>query len=89
MDKSRSNKITEIENTVNKESKSRYISPTSSSRKSTKVEKPSEIDISKDNLSISVLSGHRESGSSVTSYQQHIPRKNKRKKTSENLIAGI
>ena len=38
--------------------------------KNTKIEKPPEIDISNDNLSISVLSGHRESLSIVTPDQQ-------------------
>ena len=34
------------------------------------------------------MSGQRGSLSSVTRYKQHIPRKNKRKKTSETLITG-
>ena len=33
------------------------------------------------------MSGHVESVSSLTPYQQRIPRKNKRKKTSDTLIA--
>ena len=88
MDKSKSTQITETENAVNKENKSRYISSTSLYEKSTKIEKPPEIHISKDNLSIYVLSGHGESVSSVASYQQHIPRNNKRKKNSDTLISG-
>ena len=59
---------------------------TSLSEISTKIEKPSEIDIRNDNLSVYVLSGHRESLSSVTPDQQNIPCKNKRKKTSDTLI---
>ena len=47
------------------------------SNKSNRIEKPSEIDICKDNLSASVLSGNGETLSSVTPDQQHIPRKNK------------
>ena len=88
MDKSRSTQIIETENTVNKENKSRSNSPTSLYVKSTKIEKPSETDISKDNLSISFLSGHGEILSSVTSDQQCITRKNKRNKTSDTLITG-
>ena len=61
--------------TVNKENKSRSISTTSLSGKSTKIEKPSEIDIRNEDLSISVLYGNRESVSSVNSYQQCTPSK--------------
>ena len=46
---------------------------TSLSEISTKIEKPSEIDIRNDNLSVYVLSGHRESLSSVTPDQKNIP----------------
>ena len=88
MDKSRASKINYIENTVNTVAKSRSISRTSLSTKSTRIEKPSEIDICNNNLSISVFYGHREILSGVTSYKQRIPSKNKRKKTSDTLIMG-
>ena len=83
IDKSRSTQITD---TYNKVDKSKYIPRTNLSNKSTRIEKTSEIDNCKDNLSVSVLSGHGESLSSVTSYQKRIPRKNKRKKTSDTFI---
>ena len=86
MDKSRSTQITDPKNTVNIINKSRSISRTSLSNKSTKIEKPSEIDIWNDDLSIYVLSVHGESLSSVTPDQQQIPCKNKKKKTSYTLI---
>ena len=86
MDRSRSTQRTDTENTVNKEDKSRSISKIILSQKITRIEKTSEIDISNDDLSISVLSVHRESLSNVTPYQQHIPRNNKIKKTSDTLI---
>ena len=62
------------------------ISRTSLSNKSTRIENPSEIDIWKENLSVSVLSGHGESLSSVTPDTLCIPRKNKRKKNPDTLI---
>ena len=77
IDKSRCTQITDTENTVNK---SRSIPRTNLSNKSTRIEKPSEIDIHRDNLSVSVLSGHGEILSSVTPDQQNIPRKNKKVK---------
>ena len=83
LDKSRSTQITDTENTVNK---SRSIPINSLSNKSNRIENPSEIDIWKENLSVSVLSGHGESLSSVTPDQQRIPRKNKIKKISDTLI---
>ena len=55
LDKSRSTQITDTENTVNKENKSRYISRTSICNKSTKIEKPSEIYICNDYLIISIF----------------------------------
>ena len=66
--------------------KSRYNSIYILSNKSTKIENPWEIDISNGNLSISVLYGHRESLLSLITDQQHIPLKNKIKKTSDTLI---
>ena len=52
MDKSRYTKITDTKNTVNK---SRSIPITNLSNKSTRIENPSEIDISEDNLTVSVF----------------------------------
>ena len=68
MDKSRSTQRTETEDTVKLVNKSRSISSTSLSEKSTKIKNPKEIDISKYNLSLSGISGHGESLSSVTTY---------------------
>ena len=56
------------------------------SNKSTIIDNPSEIDIHRDNLSVSVLSVQLESLSSVSLDILHIPRKNKRKKTSDTSI---
>ena len=77
IDKSSPTQRTDKENTFNKVNKSGYNSRTSLSNKITKIEKLSEIDISNDDLSISVLSGYWEILSSITPYQQRIPRKNK------------
>ena len=85
MDKSRASKINYIENTVNTVAKSRSISRTILSNKSTRIEKPSEINICKTNLGVSIFSGNGESLSSVTPDQQHFPRKTK-KKTPNTLI---
>ena len=70
-------------NTVNK---SRSISRTSLSNKSTRIEELTEIYIFKNNSILSVFSGKGESLSSVTSDQQLIPCKNARNKTSDTLI---
>ena len=83
IDKSRSTQRTETENTVNK---SRYILRTNLSNKITGIEKPSEIDICKDDLGVSFLSRHGETLSSETPEQQRIPRKNKKRKTLDTLI---
>ena len=64
------------------------ISSASISDKITKILKPKEIDIRKDYSSLSVMSVHGESVSSVTPDKQRIPRKNKRKKTSDTFIKG-
>ena len=56
------------------------------SNKSTRIRKPSEIDIQRDNLSVSILYGQGESLSSVTSYNIFIPSKNKRKKTPDTSV---
>ena len=52
------------------------------------MEKLSEIYIIKDGLSFSVLSGHGESVSSVTSDRQRIPRYNNKRKNSDTFITG-
>ena len=56
--------------------------------KNNRIENPKEIDIRKDNPSLSGMYGYGESVSSVTPDKQHIPRQNKRKKTSDTLITG-
>ena len=77
MDKSSSTQRTETEDAVKLVNKSRSVSSASLSDKSTKMEKPKEIDIRKDNSSLSGMSGYGESLSSATLDQQRIPRKNK------------
>ena len=72
----------EIKDRLKPVNKSRLILSANLSGNSTKIENPKEIDISKDNSSLSVMSGHAESLSSVTPDQQHIPCKYKRNKTS-------
>ena len=76
----------ETEDTVKTVNKSRYISSASLSGKSTKIENPKEIDISKYSSSLSGMSGHGESLSSVTPDKQCIARNNKIKKNSDTLI---
>ena len=66
--------------------KSGSIPRTYLSNKSNRIEKPSEIDICKDNISASIFSGHGESLSIVTPDTLGTPRKNKRKKTSDTSI---
>ena len=61
------------------------ISSASLSDKITKIVKPKEIDIRKDNSSLYGMSGYGESVSSVTRDKQRIPRYNKIKKTSDTL----
>ena len=78
IDKSRSTRITDTENKVDK---SRSVPRTNLYNKSTIIEKPSEIDIHRGKLSVSVLFGQGESLSSVTPDILCIPRKNKRNKT--------
>ena len=60
--------------------KSRSISRTNYYSKGIRIETPSEIDIQKYNLSVSVLSGQGESLSSVTADTLHTPLKKKIKK---------
>ena len=84
--KSRSTKRTETEDTVKTLNKSRSISSASFSDKSTRIEKPKELDIRKDNPSLSGMSGHGASVSSESPDKQCIPRKNKRKNTLDTLI---
>ena len=86
LDKSRSTQCTETEDTVKTLNKSRSISSASFSNKSTKIENLIEIDISKDNSSISLLYGHGASVSSESPDKKSIPSKNKRKNTSDTLI---
>ena len=83
IDKSRSTERTDTENKVDK---SRYIPRTNLSNKSARIEKPSEIDIHRENLGVSVLSGHGKHLSSVTPDIISIPHKNKRKKTTDTSI---
>ena len=66
--------------------KSKYNSRTSLSNKSVIIENPTKIDICKDNIGVSVLSGNGENLSSITPDQQRIPRKNKIKKPSYTFI---
>ena len=88
LDKSRSTQGTETEDTVKALNKSRYISSASLSDKITKIENPKEIDIRKDNPSLSGMSGHGASVSSVTPDKQRTTRKNKRNNTSDTSIKG-
>ena len=86
MDESRSTQRTETEDTEKSVNKSISISSASLSDKSTKIVKPKEIDIRKYNSSLSGMSRHGESVPSVTPDKQRIPRKNRRKKTSDTPI---
>ena len=88
MDKSTYTKRNETEDAVKTLNKSRSISSASFSDKSTKIEKPKEVDIRKDNPSLSSISGHGASVSSEPPYKQRIPCKNKRKNTPETSIKG-
>ena len=81
-DESRSTQITETEDVVKSVNKLESISSANLSDKSTKIVKPKEIDIRKDNSSLSGMSVHGESVSSVTPDKQRIPSNKKRKKTS-------
>ena len=83
LDKSRSTKRTDTENTVDK---SRSIPRTNLSNKSTRIQNPSEIDIHGGNLSVSVLSGQGEILSSVSPDIIFIIRNNKRKKYPDTSI---
>ena len=83
IDQSRSNQRTDTENTVDK---SGSIPRTNLSNKSTRIENPSEIDIHRDDLSVSVLSGQGEFFSSVSTDILRIPRKDKRKKIPYTYI---
>ena len=81
--KMRSTQRTDTENTVDKP---RSIPRSKYFNKITRIDKPSEIHIHKDNLSIYILSGQGESLSSVTSDTLPIPRKNKRNETPDISI---
>ena len=58
---------------------------TNLSKRSTRIEKPTEIDIIKDNKYLSDLSGQGHDLSGTTPYILRIPRNNKRKKSSRNF----
>ena len=88
LDKSRSTKIIETEDTFKTVNKSRSVSSARVSLKSIKIENPNEIDISKYNSNLSGISGHEESLSIVTPDQHRIHCRNKRKKTSDTVITG-
>ena len=77
--------ITDTENTVDK---SRSIPRTKWFGKSTMIEKPSEIDIHRDNLSVSIFSGQGESLSSVSPNILRIPCNNKGNKTPDTRSLG-
>ena len=83
LDKSRSTQRTDTENTVDK---SRYIPRSNYSNKSNRIENPLEIQIQKDNLSVSGFSLKGESLSCETPDTLRIPLRNKRKKTPDTSI---
>ena len=72
--------------TLNSIYKSRSTPRTNLSNIITRIEKPSEIDIHRHNLSVSVFSGQGESLASETPDKIRIPRKNKRKITPYSLV---
>ena len=72
--------------TVDKADKSKYIQVTDTSNERTQIEKPSEIDIHRGNLIVSVFYVQREILPSVKPYQQHIPHKNNRNKTPVSSV---
>ena len=72
--------------TLNAINKSRYTPRTNLSNKSTRIEKPTEIDIHKDNEKISLLYGKLYYLASVTLYILCIPYKNKIKKTPDTSV---
>ena len=88
MDKSRSTQITETEDKVKTIHRSTYISSDSFSDKSTRIEKPKEIDIRKDNTGLSSMSGHGTIVSSESPDKQCITCKNKIRNTSDTSIRG-
>ena len=78
-----STQITDTENTIYK---SRSITRSNYSNKSTRIENPSEIHIHKDNLGVFGLYGKGESLSSKTPDTLCINRKNKIQKTTDTSI---
>ena len=86
MDKWRSTQRTDTENTVNKVNKSRSVSRNILSNKITKIEKPIEIDIFKDNKDISDLSLPVYDLAGITPDILHIPLKNKRRRNPDTSI---
>ena len=67
--------------TVNTVDKSRSITGTNLSNKINRIEKPTEIDIVKDNRDLYDLSLHGDDSLSITADILHIHRKNKIKKS--------
>ena len=65
--------------------KSRSIPRNNLSYKSTRIEKPSKIDISNDYLGVSVLSGQGEILSNLKPDILQIPRNNKRERNSKHF----
>ena len=66
--------------------KSSSTQRTSLCNRSTRIEKPIEIDIIKDNKHISGLSGQGDDLAGITPYILRIPRKNKRKTPDTSII---
>ena len=92
-DKSRSSSITETEDTVEPQNKTRSISSASLYDKDTKEQQPKERMIRNeklrsDNTSVSSMSVHASSITTVSPEKHRIHWKNKNKKLSENLITG-
>ena len=73
-------------NTLNSIYKARSTPRTNLSNKITIIEKPTEIDILKDNENVSLSSGQGDDLASITPDHLHISRKNKIKKTPDTLV---
>ena len=73
-------------NTLNSIYKARSTPRTNLSNKITIIEKPTEIDILKDNENVSLSSGQGDDLASITQDHLHISRKNKIKKTPDTLV---
>ena len=72
--------------TLNSIDKSRSTRRTNWSNKSNRIENPIEIDILKDSLKDSLLSRQGDDLASVIPENLHIPRKNKRSKTTDTSV---